>query len=319
MALSHGEIQQRLTELALKWSTYEGSEKSEAQSFLTELLACYGTTRDEVGALFEVKVPSGYVDMLWPGVCLVEMKHPNEAKKLPAHKSQAYRYWQEAGTDEHPPAQYIVLCAFRRFDVWQPGYPAARASFELIDLPYRLEALGFLGGLETRFYEDRAELTREAVLRVTEVYRRLEERGEADPDTRRDFVLQSVWCMFAEDFGMIPGRRFTAILDELLKSPERSSVDDLGQLFRYLAEPEPRPPARGMFAEVPWANGGLFAEPALVDLQPEEVEFLRDATRYDWKLVEPAIFGSLLEGALGPERQWGLGAHYTAEADILKV
>ncbi|MGH3030193.1 MAG: DNA methyltransferase [Gaiellaceae bacterium] len=319
MALSHGEIQQRLTELAQKWSTYEGSEKSEAQSFLTELLACYGTTRDDVGALFEVKVPSGYVDMLWPGVCLVEMKHPDESKKLPSHKSQAFRYWQEAGTDEHPPAQYIVLCAFRRFDVWQPGYPDARASFDLIDLPYRLEALGFLGGLETRFYEDRAELTREAVLRVTEVYRRLEERGEADPETRRDFVLQSVWSMFAEDFGMIPGHRFTAILDELLRSPQRSSVDDLGQLFRYLAEAEPRPPARGMYAEVPWANGGLFADPARVELDREEVELLREATRYDWKLVEPAIFGSLLEGALGPERQWGLGAHYTAEADILKV
>ncbi|MGH3006025.1 MAG: type IIL restriction-modification enzyme MmeI [Gaiellaceae bacterium] len=169
MALSHGEIQQRLTELAQKWSTYEGSEKSEAQSFLTELLACYGTKRDDVGALFEVKVPSGFVDMLWPGVCLVEMKHPKEAKKLPSHKSQAFRYWEEAGTDERAPAKYIVLCAFRRFDVWEPGYPDARASFNLLDLPYRLEALGFLGGLETRFYEDRAELTREAVLRVTEV------------------------------------------------------------------------------------------------------------------------------------------------------
>lgn len=35
--------------------------------------------------------------------------------------------------------------------------------------------------------------------------------------------------------------------------------------------------------------------------------------------MEPAIFGSLLQGALGRERQWALGAHYTAEADILKV
>ncbi len=118
---------------------------------------------------------------------------------------------------------------------------------------------------------------------------------------------------------MIPGHRFTAILDELLRSPQRSSVDDLGQLFRYLAEPEPRPPAHGMYAEVPWANGGLFAASARVELDREELELLREATRYDWKLVEPAIFGSLLEGALGPERQWGLGAHYTAEADILKV
>lgn len=318
-ALPHEEIQRRLTELARKWSTYEGSEKSEAQSFLTEILSCYGTKRDEVGALFEVKVPSGFVDMLWPGVCLFEMKHPNQAKKLKNHYPQARRYWEEAGTEDRPPAKYIVVCAFKRFQVWQPGYAKPQAEFDLVELPYQLEVLGFLGGLETRFFENRAELTREAVADVTEVFRRLEERGESDGDTRRDFILQSVWCMFAEDFGMIPGHRFSALLEELARSSQRSSADDLGQLFSYLANPEPRPSDRGLYAGTPWANGGLFAHPARVELEPEEIELLREATSYDWRLVEPAIFGSLLEGALGPERQWGVGAHYTAEADILEV
>jgi hypothetical protein len=43
------------------------------------------------------------------------------------------------------------------------------------------------------------------------------------------------------------------------------------------------------------------------------------ACEYDWRKVEPHIFGSLLEGALGKEAQWALGAHYTHEADIQKV
>jgi hypothetical protein len=30
-----------------------------------------------------------------------------------------------------------------------------------------------------------------------------------------------------------------------------------------------------------------------------------------WRHVEPHIFGSLLEGALGHDTQWALGAHYT--------
>ena len=35
--------------------------------------------------------------------------------------------------------------------------------------------------------------------------------------------------------------------------------------------------------------------------------------------VEPSIFGALLEGGLGHDKQWALGAHYTHEADIQKV
>ncbi len=46
---------------------------------------------------------------------------------------------------------------------------------------------------------------------------------------------------------------------------------------------------------------------------------MRLACEYDWRKVEPHIFGSLLEGALGRESQWALGAHYTHEVDIQKV
>jgi len=54
-------------------------------------------------------------------------------------------------------------------------------------------------------------------------------------------------------------------------------------------------------------------------LEREELELLRQACESSWRKVEPAIFGALLQGALGRERQWALGAHYTAEADILKI
>ncbi|MGH2617519.1 MAG: DNA methyltransferase, partial [Thermomicrobiales bacterium] len=106
--------------------------------------------------------------------------------------------------------------------------------------------------------------------------------------------------------------------DGLLEDPSRSSVDDVGRLFRYLAEPGERPD-HGVYAGTPYADGGLFDAPTEVHLEKEEVETLRQACDFDWTQVEPAIFGALLQGALGKEKQWALGAHYTAEADILKV
>ncbi len=320
MPLTGEEIQRRLEEFVGRWREYAGTEKAEAQSFLNELLDCYGADRFQV-ARFEEPTGAGLVDMIWPGVCIVEMKRPSEANKLAGHREQAFDYWKEISRRTGKAGSHLVLCAFRRFEVFEPGVywdePVAMLDLEV--LPAQYEALGFLGGLETRYVEERAELTREAVSLVTQAFQRLEERGAADPDTRHDFTLQAVWCMFAEDLGMIPGHGFTRILDELIDDPHRSSADDLGQLFRYLAEPSPRPPEHGLYAGTPYADGGLFARPAFLDLELDEVELLRQAAAYDWTRVEPAIFGSLLEGALGPERVWALGAHYTAEADIIKV
>lgn len=319
MAPQTEEIRHRLGEFAAKWGGYEGSEQAEAQTFLTQLLDCYGADREAVGAKFEEPTGTKFMDMIWPGVCIVEMKRPSEAGKLSQHREQALEYWQSVGRPGAPAPPYVVLCAFHSFEVWKPGevYTEPLAKFDLTELPENCDALLFLAERRPGFFaHDR--LTRDAVALVTDLYGQLEEREAADDDVLQDFVLQVVWSMFAEDLGMLPGHLFTRLLDGLVADESRSSFDDLGRLFRYLAEKEPRP-SHGVYEGTPYANGGLFAKPAEVHLQPDEVEMLRKAADFEWTEVEPAIFGSLLTGALGREKQWALGAHYTAEADILKV
>ena len=320
MALSGDEIRRRLKEFAAAWGGYAGTERSEAQTFLNGLLECYGTDRRAEGARFEEHTGGGFMDLFWPGVCIVEMKRPSEARRLREHREQMLGYWQSSGTPASPAPRYIVLCAFHRFEVWEPGavYTEPRVAFDLVELPDHLDALLFLAGGRPVFVHDQTEVTREAVALVTDVYRRLRERRAADLDVLRDFVLQSVWAMFAEDLSMLPSHLFTRVLDGLLADSARSSRDDLGQLFAYLNEPHDRP-SDGLYAGTPYANGSLFARPARVHLEREELELLRAACESSWRQVEPAIFGALLQGALGRERQWALGAHYTAEADILKI
>ena len=320
MALQGEEIRRRLREFAAAWGGYTGTERSEAQTFLNGLLECYGTDRRAGGARFEERTVDGFMDLFWPGVCIVEMKRPSEARKLHEHREQMLRYWQSSGTPATPAPRYVVLCAFHRFEVWEPGalYTEPRTVFDLVELPDHLDALLFLAGGRPVFVHDQTEVTREAVELVTDVYRRLVERRAAERDVLRDFVLQSVWAMFAEDLAMLPSHLFTRVLDGLLADSARSSRDDLGQLFAYLNEPHDRPDD-GMYAGTPYANGSLFARPARVHLEREELELLRQACESSWRKVEPAIFGALLQGALGREQQWALGAHYTAEADILKI
>jgi hypothetical protein len=318
--LSGEEIRRRLGEFVEQWRMYQGTERAEAQTFLNQLLVCYGTDRGQV-ARFEEPTGSGFIDLIWPRVCIVEMKRPSQVNRLAEHREQALEYWRNAGTPQAPAPRYVVLCAFHSFEVWEPGaiYREPRATFTLEELPDRLDALLFLAGAEPVFVDGQEEVTRYAVALVTDLYTRLRERRAAEPDVLRNFLLQCVWSMFAEDLQMLPSHMFTRILDGLYEDPRRSTADDLGQLFRYLAEPGPRPD-HGVYADAPYANGGLFAQPASVHLEPDEVALLRAASReFDWKKVEPSIFGSLLQGALGRERQWALGAHYTAEADILEI
>jgi len=320
--LTGEEIRRGLQVFAARWSVYDRSERAEAQTFLNELFACYGTDRQEV-ATFEEPQSGRFLDLLWPRVAIIEMKAPAEAKRLEKHRPQAFDYWRNAADPERdiPAPRFVVICAFRRLEVWEPGaYPTApRVVMDLVELPDRYDALLFLAGDEPVFLGSEVELTRDAVAQVSSVFTALKERRAAGPDVLRNFVLQCVWSMFAEDLGMLPEHRFTRLVEGLIATPSRSSADELGGLFRWLNDPASERPAHGAYARVPYANGGLFAEPAIVHLEREELDLLRGACGYDWTKVQPQIFGSLLEGGLGHDKQWLLGAHYTAEADIQKV
>lgn len=316
------EIQRRLVDFARKWSFYDGSERAEAQTFLNELFACYGTDRLNAGARFEDPQHGKFLDLIWQRRCLIEMKRPSEAGRLASHRTQALDYWRHAADPAHnvPAPRFVVLCAFRRFEVWEPGaYPnEPRAEFDLVDLPDRMDALMFLAEREPVFIASQEAVTRLAVSQMTTLYHQLGDRHAAGPDVRRNFLLQSVWCMFAEDLGQLEAHLFTRLVDELIENPRRSSADDLGQLFAWLNRDEPRP-SGGFYSETRYVNGGLFEEPAEVHLTQDELLLLRLACEYDWKKVEPHIFGSLLQGTLGKEAQHALGAHYTHEVDIQKV
>jgi hypothetical protein len=321
MAPTAEEIRQRLVDFARGWSLYDGSERAEAQTFLNELFWCYGKDRRDV-ARFEEPQEGRFLDLIWERVCLIEMKRPSVAKRLATHREQAFDYWRNsARPDRNVPApRFVVLCAFQRFEVWEPGsYPnEPRIEFELRDLPDQADALAFLAGRDPVFTGTQAAVTQEAVRLLTDLFHAVRDRGAAGPDELREFFFQSVWSMFAEDLGQLPSHLFTRLVDDLIDDPRRSSADQLGQLFGWMNDAEERPPA-GFFVETPYVNGGLFEHPAHIHLDVDELRVLRLVCGYDWRRVEPTIFGSLMQGVLGREAQWELGAHYTHEADIQKI
>jgi len=284
------EIQRALRGFVDTWRDYAGSEKSEAQTFLNQLFACYGSDRREVGAQFEYFARAvGFMDLLWPGICIVEMKAP--VVSVETAQRQVEGYWRESGNfdEDVPAARFIVICNFRQFEIWDfarhPNRP--RATIDLADLPDRYEALAFLAGptVEPGFTQHYRELTREAATVVAEVFASLAERHAAPLRELQRFVLQSVWCMFAEDLAMLGDYPFTATLREVRSQPDRSAAE-LGHLFRVLNQ-KGHHNRVGRLAGTRHVNGELFAQPGEVGLQRPEIDLMLRAAEFDWRKVNP--------------------------------
>lgn len=112
----------------------------------------------------------------------------------------------------------------------------------------------------------------------------------------RNFLLQLVWLLFAECCAMIDGRPTEATSSCWTT---RTTTDATGALHGTT-----------------YVNGELFAHRALVHLTKDEARSLYDIAGFDWRQVDPTIFGSLLERFLGKDSRSNLGIHYTHEADI---
>ncbi|MGI8845356.1 MAG: DNA methyltransferase [Thermoleophilaceae bacterium] len=325
------QIRDRLTAFVARWSQRPGDEKSEAQTYLGELLDCYDTGwRQDTSARFEHHYPSGsFADLLWKGNVLVEMKSKHTSKTLPDfHWRQAFDYWDRSSfPDEGIGApRYVVLCSFDRFVIWEPGeFPVPvidrpgppRIDLMLDELPERVEALDFLRGTAANFEVNSVDLAERAVDAVARLYVSLTERG-ISAELARDFTLQVTWCCFAEDLGMFPELLLTNAAERLRTDPNANSYDVLGELFEWLNRAGERP-SGGAFKGAPYVNGGLFEHPARIELTPAENALLLTASRADWHQVEPAVFGGLFTGTLASERRRASGAHYTPEAEIQKI
>ena len=111
MPLSWSEIRSRALGFSKKWKD-TSDEASEAQSFLNDFFDVFGVDRKRV-ATFETKVPmgrdrSGYIDLLWKGVILIEMKSVGKSLVKAYGQAKDYAFHLE---DEDLP-EYIMVSDF---------------------------------------------------------------------------------------------------------------------------------------------------------------------------------------------------------------
>ena len=158
--------------------------------------------------------------------------------------------------------------------------------------------------------ETRQSLTERVAASFASVAQALRERGH-DPQAVAHFVNRLVFCMFADDVGLLPDHMFTRMLRHALPAPERFG-ELAGDLFEVMATG-----GRVGFETVAWFNGGLFDDGTVLSLEKSDIETVLAASDLDWSEIDPSILGTLFERGLDPGKRAQLGAHYTDRDKIM--
>ena len=158
--------------------------------------------------------------------------------------------------------------------------------------------------------ETRQSLTERVAASFASVAQALRERGH-DPQAVAHFVNRLVFCMFADDVGLLPDHMFTRMLRHALPAPERFG-ELAGDLFEVMTTG-----GRVGFETVAWFNGGLFDDGAVLPLEKSDIETVLAASDLDWSEIDPSILGTLFERGLDPGKRAQLGAHYTDRDKIM--
>ncbi len=160
--------------------------------------------------------------------------------------------------------------------------------------------------------QTRQALTEQVAESFAMVAQGLRSRGHDPQDVAR-FVNRLVFCMFADDVGLLPGHMFTRMLQQAQRTPA-NFVDLAGDLFRVMASG-----GRIGFETVDWFNGGLFDDATALPLEKAEIDTVLMASNLDWSDVDPSILGTLFERGLDPSKRAQLGAHYTDRDKIMLI
>jgi type II restriction/modification system DNA methylase subunit YeeA len=250
----------------------------------------------------------GFADV-WKKGCF-GWEYKGKHKNLDAAYQQLLRYAQAL---ENPPL--MVVCDMERIVIRTnfTNTPTVKHEIALSELA-RPENLALLRMV---FFEPEKlkpgvtleSITTEAASQLGEIALSMRKRGLPALDVAH-FLDRMIFCLFAEDVSLLPKGLFSKVLKSSQGDPARFRKI-VAQLFEAMAE-------GGNFGadKIMHFNGNLFADAAVLDMEPEEIEKIARVSTLDWSAVDPSIFGTLFERGLDPDKRSQLGAHYTSRADI---
>jgi len=306
-------------EFIAKWKRVELKERSAAQEHFLDLCHLVGhktpAEADPKGEKFCFEKGAakhgggdGFADVWYKDHFGWEYK--GKKKDLAAAYNQLLLYRDAL---ENPPL--LVVCDLDRIIVHTNFTNTASEVHEIaldaLGEPRNLDILRalFADPEKLRPGKTTATITQNAAKHFAGIADSMRRRG-LDAAQVAHFLDRVVFCLFAEDIGLLPDMIFTKIAERAAGDPAKFRRL-LGQLFEAMA-------SGGDFGleSIRHFNGNLFDDATALDLTEDEAARIAAAASLDWSVIDPTIFGTLFERGLDPAKRSQLGAHFTGREDI---
>ncbi len=147
--------------------------------------------------------------------------------------------------------------------------------------------------------------------------------AERRPDMNH-FMARLIFCFFAEDTDIFNGEGlFTATVEQMSARDSSNTHEVIGEIFRAMNTPIKEREAakiRSWADAFPYVNGGLFSGDMDVPRFSKIARsYLHHIGNLKWRMINPDIFGSMIQAVAEDEERGALGMHYTSVPNILKV
>jgi len=319
MPLSWNEIKDRALHFSKEWENTT-NEEADAKPFLDAFFDVFGITRKKIGT-FEHKVKKlseadGYIDLLWKGTILIEMK--SYGKNLDKAFHQAIEYTQCLKQHELP--KYILVSDFNTFRLFD-SEEQKTVEFKLNELVNNVQLFGYILGYQKKVYKEQDPANIKAAELMGKLHDRLKEIGyEGHP--LEVYLVRLLFCLFAEDTTIFNKQQFQDYIEQRTNEDGSDLAAKLQELFQVLNTSKDKrfKNIDEQLGDFPYVNGKLFEESLPTASFDTKMRLsLLDCCYIDWSKISPAIFGSLFQSIMDKTARRNLGAHYTSEKNILKL
>jgi hypothetical protein len=335
-----------------KWQGVSASELSTSQTFLLDLCGLLDVQSPfptpEQDYMFERPITfqhpdgstsPGRVDLYRRGHFVLESKKQNTGTQtkgfdlglLRAH-SQADGYVRALPASEGRPPFLLVVDVGTVIEVYSefsrsggtytpfPDPRSHRITLAELARPELLERLHHIWVDPETLNPARisAEVTRAVSQQLATLARSLEQADHGAQHVSA-YLTRCLFSMFAEDVALLPEGAFLSLLQK-----HRTEPATLQPMLRILWNDMDKGGfTAALLKDVLRFNGKLFkgsaADGYSLLLTTPQIDLLILAAKANWREVEPAIFGTLLERALDPAERHALGAHYTPRAYVERL
>jgi len=319
MALSWNEIKERAVKFSNEWKDTT-NEEADAKPFLDAFFEVFGIPRKKIGT-FEHRVKKlsdadGYIDLLWKGTILVEMK--SRGKNLDKAFQQALEYTHGLKAFELP--KYILVSDFENFRLYDTEEQTTH-TFLLKDLVLNVRYFNYLLGYQKQILKEQDPANIKAAELMGKLHDRLEEIGYVGHPLEV-YLVRLLFCLFAEDTTIFEKQQLQDFIDQRTAEDGSDLASKLQELFQVLNTPKDKrfKNLDEQLNDFPYVNGKLFEEILpMASFDTKMRQALLECCYIDWSKISPAIFGSMFQSVMNPKERRNLGAHYTSESNILKL